>query len=77
MVFIEGDVMYEVTMNEKEYSELPCFDKWWNDLDIKIDFNDWLPTCYPEVILVEWGGSDSRTFTFESEEMYHWFLLKQ
>jgi hypothetical protein len=68
--------MFNISLTEEEFRQLPCYAKWWNDMSIEDHFHEWLPKYYPEVISVKWHESD-RIFTFESEEHYNWFLLKQ
>ena len=48
----------------------------------RIGLVPWIGEMHPEIIDTEytyWYGSNQRgwTFTFQSEEHYHWFLLKR
>ena len=68
--------MYKVVIKSEVYSEWECYQRPWHG----VDFNTWVVDNYPEIVAVEWKDSvrwSTREFTFESEEMYHWFLLRQ
>ena len=44
---------------------------------LKTPNTEYFISTYPEIVSTQYhSGKDSREFVFESEEHYHWFLLK-
>ena len=78
MVLIEGDVMYSVEIRNTDYYNWSAYDEW--DPLIDGSFQSYFMLTYPEIISCDrrgrFGEPTYRTFVFESEEHYHWFLLK-
>ncbi len=71
--------VYEVIVPKDEYKRWQCYRD--NMVELII-FNDWVVDRYSEVLSAKWVdvgdmANTDRVFTFESEEMYHWFLLRQ
>ena len=70
--------MYEVRVGLEVYGEWDSYRRW--KVAYRV-FGVWMPEQYPEVLSVEWYDDSAvnldRIFRFESEEMYHWFLLRQ
>ena len=69
--------MYEVVVSFSAYHKWDSFHRWSRtDTD---SFRKWLLESYPEILSVEWDikGTPGKAFTFASEEMYQWFLLRQ
>ena len=67
--------MYTVIIEDDVYRYWSCYQESWEGTI----FNEWVVKNNPEVLSVEWfdGFNTTREFVFESEEMYHWFLLRQ
>ena len=76
--------MYEVVVPKSVYRHWNSYQVWNNTAVVDKVFNVSLVDDYPEVLAARWVDDDpqlapqfARAFTFESEEYYHWFLLKQ
>ena len=70
---------YTIKVEAMVYDGWACYQAWWTSgVTDPESFNDWVILHYPEILLVEWDNqTDDRLFTFESENHYHWFLLRQ
>jgi hypothetical protein len=57
---------------------LSVYHHWIPDLgSMKMSTTEYFISTYPEIVSTQYhNGKDSREFVFESEEHYHWFLLK-
>lgn len=75
--------MYTVIVPRETYQLWECYEKWsWAPGPIW--FQEWVMINYPEIKGIREVGNPNlyddrlaRAFVFESEEHYHWFLLKQ
>lgn len=71
--------VYEVIVPKDEYKRWQCYR---DNMVEPFIFNDWVVDRYPEVLSAKWvnihdSEDYTRIFTFESAELYHWFLLRQ
>ena len=64
--------MYIINVPHVEIVDWKAWREPWKDRS----FIDHLQECYPEVQSIRWSLTGVE-FTFESDEYYHWFLLKQ
>ena len=77
--------MYEVIVPASVYSEWQCYKECGKQQTFSnaVYFSDWVLARYPEVLdtandgSIYINGDMTRRFVFESEEHYHWFLLRQ
>jgi len=78
VVLIAGDVMYSVEIQWLVYRNWPVYSDWCIN-GVGGSFMLYVRDRYPEILsmgdhIAADGGF--RVFEFESEEHYHWFLLK-
>ena len=67
--------MYRVSIGTNIYTEWQTFDEYLKAREYS--FVDWLKDRYPGIVDIRVQQSDlTMKFKFESEEHYHWFLLK-
>jgi hypothetical protein len=68
--------MYSIDIPVVTYRQL--YNEWYYNYDGTDDFTDYIRRAYPDVLSCHPDSVNStyRTFVFESEEHYHWFLLK-
>ena len=67
------DMTYIINVERRIFSKWKSYCEDW-DL---AEYHSHLLENYPEVVSVRLTPGLNREFTFESEEHYHWFLLKQ
>ena len=67
---------YTVKFESSVIKSWRCFDEWWDDVDAPDDYFDFLLSGYPELLDIDGDMYNGWEFVFESEEHYHWFLLK-
>jgi hypothetical protein len=73
---------FRIEIKQSEFCKWPIYHSDWQALGINMlnnGFNVMLKQVYPEIIDIEYVPdvmAFDRYFTFESEEHYHWFLLK-
>lgn len=65
---------YTIKVHQSVYWEWKSFVEW--DA-ARCVYNLHLKQCYAGFISCLFCDGDSRTFEFESEQHYHWFLLQQ
>ena len=71
---------FTITLHNLVYGEWESFKKWDREFGIQtwLQYSDFVKLAYPEVLSTKFDWQTTcRTFEFESEQHYHWFLLKQ
>lgn len=67
---------YEIAITRERYREWKSFSEWDN---AAMSYNEYLRKQYPDSVIScsIFSVDHDRTFTFKSEQHYHWFLLQQ